>query len=106
MRQGLTDAGTAGRALVLARFVPLIRTFVTLIAGASGMDRRTFIKWTAIGGVAWSLLITVAGYFLGTVPFIGDNIDAVLVVIVLVSLLPMGVEWLKSRRTAAASVEI
>lgn len=94
-------------ALVLARFVPLIRTFVTLIAGASGMDRRTFIKWTAIGGVAWSLLITVAGYFLGTVPFIGDNIDAVLVVIVLVSLLPMGVEWLKSRRktAAAASVE-
>lgn len=90
------------RALVLARFVPLIRTFVTLIAGASGMDRRTFIRWTAVGGVAWAVIITLGGFFLGRVPFIGENIDAVLVAIVAVSLLPMGVEWLRNRRRPAS----
>lgn len=91
------------RALVLARFVPLIRTFVTLVAGASGMERRTFLTWTAVGGLAWSVLIAVAGFFLGRVPFIGQNIDAVLVAIVAVSLLPMTIEWLRNRRTASAA---
>jgi membrane-associated protein len=86
------------RALILARFVPIVRTFVTLVAGVSRMDFRKFIGYTAIGGVLWAVGVTVLGYFLGNVGFIKNNIDAVLVLIVLVSLIPMGIEYLLHRR--------
>ncbi len=86
------------RALILARFVPLVRTFVTLVAGVGKMNFRHFITYTAIGGVIWVFGVTIAGYFLGNVPFIRNNIDAVLVLIVLVSLVPMGVEYRRHRR--------
>ena len=90
------------RALILARFVPLVRTFVTLVAGVGKMDFRPFITYTAIGGIIWVFGVTLAGYFLGNIPFIKNNIEAVLVVIVLLSLLPMGVEYLKHRRQPKA----
>ena len=86
------------RALILARFVPLVRTFVTLIAGISKMSLKTFISYTAIGGVIWVVLITTAGYFLGGVPFIKHNFELACIVIVLVSVLPMVWEWYKARR--------
>jgi membrane-associated protein len=86
------------RALVLARFVPFVRTFVTLIAGIGRMEFRAFITWTAIGGVIWAVGVTVLGYFLGNVPLIANNIDFVLVLIVLVSVLPMVVEAILARR--------
>lgn len=89
------------RALILARFVPVVRTFVTLVAGVSRMPFRTFIGYTAIGGVLWACGVTIAGYFLGNVTIIKNNIDAVLVLIVVVSLIPMGVELLLHRRRAA-----
>jgi membrane-associated protein len=88
------------RALILARFVPIVRTFVTLVAGVGKMDFRRFITYTAIGGVLWACGVTIAGYFLGNVSFIKNNIDFVLVVIVLISLLPMGIEFLRHRRSA------
>jgi membrane-associated protein len=90
------------RALILARFVPLVRTFVTLVAGVGRMNFRHFITYTAIGGVLWVFLVTIAGYFLGNVPFIRNNIDLVLVVIVAISLIPMGVEYLRHRRQSAS----
>ena len=86
------------RALILARFVPIVRTFVTLVAGVSRMDFRKFIGYTAIGGVLWAVGVTVLGYFLGNVGFIKNNIDAVLILIVVVSLIPMGIEYLLHRR--------
>ena len=89
------------RALILARFVPIVRTFVTLVAGVSRMDFRKFIGYTAIGGVLWACGVTILGYFLGNVGLIKNNIDAVLVLIVLVSLVPMGVEYLLARRRNA-----
>jgi membrane-associated protein len=89
-------------ALILARFVPLVRTFVTLVAGVGRMDFRHFITYTAIGGVLWVFLVTIAGYFLGNVPFIRNNIDLVLVVIVALSLIPMGLEYLRHRRQSAS----
>jgi membrane-associated protein len=92
------------RALVLARFVPIVRTFVTLVAGVSRMDFRKFIGYTAVGGVLWACGVTVLGYFLGNVSLIKNNIDAVLVLIVLVSLIPMGVEFLLHRRRVAHEV--
>jgi membrane-associated protein len=88
------------RALILARFVPIVRTFVTLVAGVGRMDFRRFIAFTAIGGILWACGVTTLGYYLGSVPFIRTNIDAVLILIVLVSVLPMGVEFLLHRRRA------
>jgi membrane-associated protein len=88
------------RALILARFVPIVRTFVTLVAGVGRMDFRKFIVYTAIGGILWVCGVTTLGYYLGSVPFIRDNIDAVLILIVLVSVIPMGVEYLLHRRRA------
>ncbi len=86
------------RALILARFVPIVRTFVTLVAGVSRMPFRRFIGYTAIGGIAWACGVTTLGYFLGNVSFIKNNIDAVLVLIVVVSVIPMGIEFLLARR--------
>ena len=91
------------RALVLARFVPFVRTFVTLIAGIGRMEFRAFITWTAIGGVIWAVGVTVLGYFLGNIPLIANNIDIVLVLIVLVSVLPMVVEAILARRRAVST---
>ncbi|GAA1434106.1 VTT domain-containing protein [Microlunatus lacustris] len=86
------------RALILARFVPIVRTFVTLVAGVSRMNFKHFIVYTAVGGVLWAVGVTTLGYYLGNVSFIKNNIDAVLVLIVLVSVLPMVVEFLLARR--------
>lgn len=89
------------RAIVLARFVPIVRTFITAVAGVGRMDRRRFFLASAVGAVLWAGLITVAGYFLGRVDFIRDNIEKVLILIVLISILPMIVEYVRHRRQAA-----
>jgi membrane-associated protein len=86
------------RALILARFVPIVRTFVTLVAGVGRMDFRRFITYTAIGGVLWACGVTVAGFYLGRIPFIHDNIEAALILIVVVSVIPMVVEFALARR--------
>ena len=88
------------RALILARFVPIVRTFVTLVAGVGRMDFRKFITYTAIGGVLWACGITILGLLPRHVPFIQNNIEAVLVLIVFVSLIPMLVEYLLHKRRA------
>ena len=88
------------RALILARFVPIVRTFVTLVAGVGRMDFGRFIAYTAIGGVLWACGVTILGFYLGNIPFIRNNIEAVLLLIVAVSLIPMAVEYLLHRRRA------
>ncbi len=97
MTHGFFDRYGA-RALILARFVPMVRTFVTLVAGVGKMDFRKFISYTAIGGVLWASGVTILGYFLGTIPFVHENIEIALILIVFVSLIPMGVEFLLARR--------
>jgi len=91
------------RALILARFVPLVRTFVTLIAGVGRMSFKRFISYTAVGGVLWVALVTLLGFFLGNIGFIRKNIDLVLILIVFVSVIPMGLEYLNHRRQAKAA---
>ncbi len=86
------------RALILARFVPIVRTFVTLVAGVGRMDFRRFIAFTAVGGILWACGVSIAGYYLGTIDFIHRNIEVVLLLIVFVSLIPMAVEFLLARR--------
>lgn len=90
------------KALVLGRFVPFVRTFVTMVAGAAGMTFRTFITWTGVGAVIWVVGVTLLGFFLGGVAFISNNVDAVLVVIVLVSVIPMVIEAVLAKRRAKA----
>jgi membrane-associated protein len=90
------------RALILARFVPIVRTFVTLVAGVGKMDFRKFIAYTAIGGVLWVCGVTILGYYLGNIPIVRDNIEAVLILIVFVSVIPMIVEFFLHRRRAKA----
>ena len=90
------------RALILARFVPIVRTFVTLVAGVGRMDFRKFIAYTAIGGVLWACGVTILGYYLGNTPFVRNNIEAVLILIVFVSVIPMIVELILHRRRAKA----
>lgn len=86
------------RAIILARFVPVVRTFITVTAGVGRMDRRRFLSYTAIGAVAWAAGLTVLGYFLGSVPFVAKNIELILVLIIVVSLLPAIFEVLRARR--------
>ncbi|MDR0784233.1 MAG: VTT domain-containing protein [Propionibacteriaceae bacterium] len=88
--------------LILARFVPIVRTFVTLIAGMSKMNFRSFIGYTAIGGFLWVILITTAGYFLGGVPIIKNNFELACIIIVFISITPMIWEGFKVRRQAKA----
>jgi membrane-associated protein len=92
------------KALVIGRFVPIVRTFVTVVAGVGQMERRRFFTWSAVGAVLWVVLVTLAGYFLGkSFPGLGKNIDYAIVVIVVLSLLPMVYEYLKHRRQANAA---
>ncbi|MDN5724625.1 MAG: VTT domain-containing protein [Propionibacteriales bacterium] len=90
------------RALILARFVPIVRTFVTLVAGVGKMHFGKFIVYTAIGGVIWACGLTILGYLLGNVKFIQDNLEVVLILIVLVSIIPMVVEYVLAKRRAKA----
>ena len=91
-----------GRSIILARFVPFVRTYAPVAAGVGKMPYRHFVSYNVIGALLWGVGITVLGYFLGQVAFIHDNIEAILVLIVLVSVLPVIIEvgrgWLKSRR--------
>ncbi len=88
------------RALVLGRFVPIVRTYITLVAGAGKMSRRHFFTWSAVGAVLWVIVVTLLGYFLGGVSIIKNNIEAALMLIVVVSVIPMGVEYLRHRRAS------
>jgi len=85
------------RAIILARFVPIVRTFVTAVAGVGRMDFRRFLTYSAIGGVLWATGITLLGYWLGNVAFIKDNLEVMAIVIVAVSLVPMMIELLRGR---------
>jgi membrane-associated protein len=95
-----------GKAIVIARFVPLVRTFVPVIAGVAGMRYRDFAVFNITGGVAWVVSMTVGGYFLGSVfPEMGKHIEKVIIVIVLLSVLPMVIEYVKAKRAKPVGEE-
>jgi membrane-associated protein len=85
------------RAIVLARFVPIVRTFITVIAGVGRMDRRRYLTYSGIGAVLWATGVTVLGYFLGSITFVRNNIEAMLLAVVAVSVLPVAFELLRAR---------
>lgn len=86
------------RAIILARFVPIVRTFITAVAGIAGMDFRKYFIFSAIGGTLWAGGLTIAGYFLGTFPIVKDNIEIVLLLVVFVSILPIIIEYIRHRK--------
>ncbi|MGH3323781.1 MAG: DedA family protein [Streptomyces sp.] len=86
------------KSLVLARFVPIVRTFTPIIAGVSLMQYRTFVIFNVIGGVLWGAGVTLLGALLGQIAAVRDNIEAMLVGIVLLSVLPIVVEFLRARK--------
>ena len=87
-------------AIVAARFVPIVRTFVTVIAGVSGMNYRTFIIYSAIGGVLWGAGVTLLGYFLGQIDFVANNVEFIIIGIVALSVIPIVLEFLRARKRA------
>lgn len=92
-----------GRAIVLARFVPIVRTFITVTAGVARMPFRSYAIYSSIGAVLWAAGVTVIGYFLGRIAFIRDHVDVILILVVLISVIPMVVEFLRVRRQEKAA---
>ncbi len=86
------------RSVILARFVPIVRTFTPIVAGISGMNYRLFVTFNVIGGLLWGTGVTVIGYFLGKVDFIAHNVEKIFIGIVLLSVIPIGFELLRARR--------
>jgi len=86
------------KAVVLARFVPFVRTFITWVAGIGRMDPKKYFTYTVIGGILWAAGLIILGSLLGNIPVIRDNIDAIFILIVLISVLPIAFEYLKARK--------
>lgn len=97
-----------GKAIVLARFVPLVRTFTPFVAGVARMGYRQFAFYNIIGGVAWVFSMTLAGYFFGQIPFIKEHFEHTVLLIVFVSVLPIAIgilkSWLAKRRVSAGAL--
>ena len=94
------------KALVIGRFVPFVRTFITVVAGVTKMDRRRFVTWSVVGAVGWVLSITLLGYFLGAAfPGLGENIDKAIIVILAFSLVPVAYEWWRHKRTSGPQAD-
>jgi membrane-associated protein len=87
-------------AIVLGRFVPVVRTNTTVMAGAGRMNFRTYAIYTVIGGVLWTVSVTLLGYFLGNVAFIADNIELLLLGGVLISVVPVGLGLFRHTRSS------
>ena len=86
-----------GKAVVLSRFLPIVRTYVPFVAGMALMTPRQYTMYNVAGGVAWVGTLCYAGYFFGNIPWIRGNLTAIIVGIVFVSLLPLAYAFLKSR---------
>ncbi len=91
-----------GKTIVLARFMPIVRTFAPIVAGMGQMEYRRFLSFNVFGGTLWVLSMTLIGYFLGQIPGVKEHIEIVIITVVFLSILPgliaAGVEWRKNRR--------
>lgn len=89
-----------GKTIVIARFMPIIRTFAPVVAGMAEMKPALFLFYNVVGGVAWVWSMLLVGYLLAVhVPVVGEHIEALIVVIVAISLLPAGIAWFRQRKT-------
>ena len=90
------------RAIVLGRFVPIVRTFITVMAGVGRMDARRYFTYSFLGGVLWAAGVTLLGFWLGQFAFVRENIELMLLLIVVASVLPIVVEIVRARRAPGA----
>ena len=94
------------KALILGRFVPIVRTFITVVAGVSRMDRRHFFVWSAVGAVLWATGITLLGYFLGNAfPALKEHLELAILAIVAVSVVPMIIEFARAKSAGRVAIE-
>lgn len=91
-----------GKAIVLARFVPIVRTFAPFVAGVGSMSYGRFVFYNIFGGVLWCAIFIFGGYFFGNLPIVKENFEIVIVAIILISLLPPVIEYFQSRRKKVA----
>ncbi|HEY2294752.1 MAG TPA: DedA family protein [Thermoanaerobaculia bacterium] len=89
-----------GKTVIIARFVPIVRTFAPFVAGLGSMSYGRFMSYNAVGGAAWVLLCTFAGYWFGNLPFVQKNFSLVVLMIIVLSLLPAVWEFVQARRRA------
>lgn len=94
-----------GKTIILARFVPIVRTFAPFVAGMGRMSYRHFALYNVVGALIWVLLLTYAGYLFGNVPFVQNNLKFVIVAIIVVSVLPAIIEVVRHRRAAGKTGE-
>lgn len=92
-----------GKAVVLARFVPIVRTFIPFVAGAGAMNYGRFVYYNVLGAVLWVGICVGAGWFFGNIPWVQKNFEAVIIAIIVVSLIPLAVEFILAKRRAAAA---
>jgi membrane-associated protein len=91
-----------GKTIVIARFVPIVRTFAPFVAGIGRMDYGRFLLFNVTGGIFWVVSLTIAGYFFGNIPVVRNNLSLVVLGIVVASIMPAVIEYLRHRRAAAA----
>lgn len=87
-----------GKAIIYARFVPFARTFAPIVAGVGMMNYRKFVTFNILGGLLWVLSMTLAGYFFGNIPFVKKNFEYVIIGVILLSLLPVVLGYLKHKK--------
>lgn len=94
------------RTIIIARFVPIVRTLAPFVAGVGRMKYGTFLSYNIIGALIWVIGLTLAGYFLGNIPIIRDNFSKVVMLIILISVLPIIFEFIKSKRASRNQKEL
>lgn len=92
-----------GKTIIYARFIPIIRTFAPFVAGVAEMSYLKFLSYNVFGGIGWVVLLTTAGYYLGSVEFVRRHFEKVIISIILISVMPVFIEYFKSRRRKAAA---
>ena len=92
-----------GKTIVIARFVPIVRTYAPFVAGVAGMRYQRFLTFNVLGGVAWILIFVIGGYLFGAIPFVEDNFGLVIIAVIVLSLMPVVFEYTRTRRARRVS---
>ena len=90
-----------GRTIIIARFVPIVRTFAPFVAGVGTMSYIRFMSFNVFGGIGWVVILVVGGYLFGNIPTVRDHFSLVALGIIILSTLPMAIEWIRHRRAAS-----
>ena len=93
-------------AIVLARFVPIVRTYVPPVIGMSAVPLRTFALWNALGAIGWAIILCVAGFSLGKIPLVANNVEVIAVALVVISVVPIAITALVKRRHPGAGAHV